>query len=344
MKLRHLLTLPLVGICMVACSNASRPSTSYHVTLPLTDDDNGLMAYLTNFDTGENIDSTQVSGAQAVWEGSVEYPILARIYVDGARKGMVVLEEGDIVINKNEAKGSPLNDYLASYNAQVSDLAKKIRSLEPTDSAQQAELMAQYEQISEKALSDNANNTLGYYFLLQKAYDMDLDELDATMKQFPQFEQSQKLATLREAKVKKAETGVGSKYKDFEIAGADGTSQRLSDFVGQDGKYLLVDYWASWCGPCRKEIPYIKQLAQAHADKLNVLGVAVWDEPQNTLKAIDDLGITWPVILNAGTIPTDLYGISGIPCIMLISPDGTIVSRDQQSEELVAEVEAILAQ
>ncbi len=71
-----------------------------------------------------------------------------------------------------------------------------------------------------------------------------------------------------------------------------------------------------------------------------MLGVAVWDEPENTIAAVKRHNLPWPQIINAQAIPTDLYGITGIPCIILIGPDGTILSRDKQDEELRADIRA----
>ena len=104
----------------------------------------------------------------------------------------------------------------------------------------------------------------------------------------------------------------------------------------------MVEFWASWCGPCRAEIPNIKELYDKyHSKGLDVLGVAVWDKVEDTQKAIKELGIVWPQIINAQQIPTELYGIQGIPHIILFAPDGTIVARDLREEamkEKVAEV------
>ncbi len=69
----------------------------------------------------------------------------------------------------------------------------------------------------------------------------------------------------------------------------------------------------------------------------------MWDEVPNTLAAIKSHGLDWPCILNAQTIPTDLYGISGIPCIILINPEGIIVSRDKQSQELIDAVDSAMS-
>ena len=137
-------------------------------------------------------------------------------------------------------------------------------------------------------------------------------------------------------------TAEGKPFTDFEIE-YQGTKHRLSDVVGR-GDYVLVDYWASWCGPCIRQTAVIKDLYNELKDKgLKVLGVAVWDEPDATLAAIKKHDLPWECWLNGGNVPTDLYGIMGIPCIILYGPDGTIISRDKQDDELRAAVRAAMA-
>lgn len=125
---------------------------------------------------------------------------------------------------------------------------------------------------------------------------------------------------------KKLNTDEGNMFVDFSVE-YDGKTQKLSDYVGK-GKYVLVDFWASWCGPCRHEIPFIKAVKERHsADSLVILGVATWDKPEDTQTAINNLDISWPQIMNAQKVGSDAYGISGIPEIILFSPEGKILAR-----------------
>lgn len=135
---------------------------------------------------------------------------------------------------------------------------------------------------------------------------------------------------------------VGQMFVDFE-ADYDGETTRLSDYVGR-GKYVLVDFWASWCGPCRQEVPnLIKVYEQYGGEKFTVLGVATWDEPENTLAAMDQLGITYPQMLNAQEAGSEAYGIDGIPEIILFAPDGIILARGLRGEAIERVVREMLA-
>lgn len=345
MKLSFL-TLAAGAFLAVSCAHAATASDNYTVTLPLSEDEDGLTAYIIDFDTSAKLDSTVVENGKAVFKGSVTTPVFARVILDGNRAGQFVLEEGDITFNpaNRMAAGSPSNDALVNLMAEQQKLVAEYRQLgdTPEDEAKKKDIQQANTKLFADALKANAGNPLGYYLFLQECYGYDLPTFDAKLKEYPQFAGSKRVQTLRQGLINKEETSVGHKFKDFEIT-YDGKTSRLSDYVGRS-KYTLVDFWASWCGPCIRETKVLKEIYEEYGPKgLDVLGVAVWDEPANTLKAIEQHQLPWPQIINAQTIPTDLYGIAGIPCIILFDPEGNIVSRDKQDDDLRADVAAAMA-
>lgn len=311
----------------------------YKVRAQFSDDENGAMVYLINFDTNDKLDSVVVQEKEAVFKGEIDEPVLARLLIDGSRTAPFILESGSIIVEPFERKafGSMLNDQLAEFKRNEDALAKQYQQCD-NDSARR-EVYSCYIDLAKSTMTDNIDNPIGLYLFVELSQSMDQAESDALIKLHPSLENTNFVKKLRKVQQRKAATSVGKKFADFEVT-YNGKTQRLSDYVGH-GKYVIVDYWASWCGPCIRQIPVLKELLAELGDKgLEVLGVAVWDEPANTLEAIKSHGITWPCIIDAQTIPTDLYGINGIPCIILYGPDGTILSRDKQGDELKSDVRA----
>lgn len=343
---KKLFSIAITAATVTACAVAGEPN--YKVTVNFPDDSNDdAMAYILDYDSGEKVDSTIVAESAAVFSGNISAPIMARIIVDGNRGPMFILEQADINVNgqTGETTGGTLNTRLESIGNEMQSIVAQFQAL-PQDSAsaiKAQELESRYMDLQEKAFKENADNPIGLYFFLQNAYELDLPALDAELKQYPSLASSARVQKLRESLLAKKATSEGARFKDFEIS-YNGKTSRLSDYVGK-GKYTLVDFWASWCGPCIREISTIKNLYSEFHDKgLDVLGVAVWDEPAATEAAIAKHQIPWPVIINGQNIPTDIYGISGIPCIILFDPEGKIVSRDQQGQALVNTVTRFMTQ
>ena len=106
------------------------------------------------------------------------------------------------------------------------------------------------------------------------------------------------------------------------------------DSVLKDNAVVAVDFWATWCGPCKREIPNLREIYKDFGNEITVLSVAVWDKKEATEKFIKQNDMPWNHIIDAQKIPTDIYGIQGIPQIILFAPDGTVVKRDLRGEEI----------
>jgi peroxiredoxin len=123
---------------------------------------------------------------------------------------------------------------------------------------------------------------------------------------------------------------VGAKYIDFEFTDANGQTVKISDYAGK-GKYTLLEFWASWCGPCRFDIPHLKEVYQLyHASGFEVLSISMDEDKSAWLKAVNEEQMTWPQLSDLkgfeGSL-SKLYNFTGIPACVLIAPDGTIVNR-----------------
>ena len=319
----------MAALMMMSCAD-----NKYSVTAVFSNLDNdGKMVYLMNYDNGATVDSAVVTNKCVHFEGVVDTPYVARLAMQKGRMQFVV-EPGEITIDTlGVASGTPSNVALEAMSAELKTVL--------TDTTLKgAAQMEAYLNVLDKVYEANKENPVGYYAFVQGMFYKyeNKAQLDSALALAPaNYKEYTRIAKQVKAFNQLELTAEGKMFTDFTV---ESTGEKLSDYVGK-GNYVLVDFWASWCGPCKREIPNLVKILKKHQDKgLTVLGVAVWDKVEDTKQAIETFKIEWPVMLDAQTGPTDLYGISGIPHIILFAPDGTIVSRGLQGGELAAAVDA----
>lgn len=351
---------------MVSCA-----PTGYKISGEVTAPDaieNGKVYLMLMDGSTSYADSAEIVNGKFTFEGAVETPVKAMIVAGNRSRINLYLENGKIEVKLDNAnvrggdsyaKGTKLNNAVLEFNSVMSDASVKvgekyqqINAMEDKVAAQSI-FMAFQDSITNVVKGEfkriylaNVDNPVGVEVFKAYSNFASSEEVEEAIMTMPESLKSQpgmeKEIAAVEAVMKTAE---GKKFTDFtiEAGGVNGETVSFSDYVG-NGKYVLVDFFASWCGPCKAEIPNIIELYKEYAgDKFDVLGIAVWDKVDATKKCVESEGIVWPVIYNAQSIPTDIYGIKGIPQIMLIGPDGTIVARNLRGDAMKAKIKEVLS-
>lgn len=275
------------------------------------------------------------------------------------------LENGDIKValtkHNDSATGTPNNDTYQAIRSKANEFSKKANDLyssihnDTTLTKEQSEarineirnLETSYKQLIKDGINKNITNIVGIYLYKQNYYQYDTEENAAILSKIPAqyMMNDSRLVTIKEQVEKQKKTAAGTKFTDFEMKTPEGKAVKLSDYVGKN-KIVLVDFWASWCGPCRKEMPNLVELYAQYKDKgLEIVGVSLDQKADDWKMAIKRLNITWPQMSDLKYWKNEgaqLYAVNSIPHIVLIDAEGTIVSRGLHGEELKAKLAELL--
>lgn len=354
-------TLLIAGVAsmLYACSGGN--TYTINGTLPDSKSDS-TMVYLVDYSNSRSaIDSCMVIDSKFTFTGTVADSIpYLRINASGDYRyyANVIIEPEVINVELNrpsKVSGGKLNEMFVKYRFELDStqevLSKKIRERTPDaniDSLRAIRLAA-CEELVNKYLTGNEKNPLGVCIAWDivsgsaTVFNPKVSLIDSVIANGGDIVKNFKpIQNIRESAVNREKTAEGEMFVDFDALNPDDSPAKLSDYVGK-GKYVLVDFWASWCGPCKAELPTIREVYNTYKDKgLVVLGVNVWDQKDKFNAALAEEDMPWSHIYQSETsVPTTNYGISGIPHIILFAPDGKIAARGLRGDRMKAKMSEI---
>lgn len=357
----------LATLGLVACTGSKGDQPQPVVitgSVPADANLDGTLVYLykATADGRETLDSVEIKGGKFAFD-TIATPdplAIAELRIGRKYRTPLVLEGGNVFADMEAvaAVGTPLNDSLSAFltegDSLMQDFYTRIEAASQDSTANVDSIgLAMYNQF----LADNAKRLEAYVakhkdnILGLRALSQLLDEGETTPDNVARWKSLVAPALLESPGIQQTlkrvdnlvATAPGMAFRDFAGVDDEGKPNKLSDFVGK-GNYVLADFWASWCGPCRRAIPELMEINKEYGPKgLKIVGIAVWDKMDDHLAAMKELKITWPQIFSEKEA-TDLYGVRGVPQIMLFGPDGKIVARDLHGLKAIKEaLEAELA-
>ncbi len=349
----------LILVASVISCNKKEPQ--YVITGNLDGLVDGGKIYLKQRKAGEylTVDSAIVSNGSFMMVGKTGLPEMYYLYVDGKRgAGRFFLENSEIQITgsadtlyKIEVSGSSVQDEYKAFNDELSMFNDEFRAnyeqrklaKDAKDDEKLALLDAQSDSIYKKYIAFQLDYVKGHpasyispTVLRGAAYDLDGNEIGEYLDAFDDsLNELAEVKALKERVEVLKKVAIGQPAPDFTQNDPDGNPVKLSSLFGS---YLLVDFWAAWCGPCRAENPNIVKAYQKYHDKgFEVLGVSLDRDKDKWLEAVEKDGLLWAQVSDLQywqNAAAKLYGINSIPGNVLLDKEGTIIARNVRGEEL----------
>lgn len=364
-EMKRVILTVVIAVAFVAQAAAQ---VNYSVSGTVPDSLNGRKVYLYEEDIKNHlVDSTIVRKGRFHFKGSRKEPVAARLYigkrpyrqefafvldevpvrlsllggkksVKGSRRTVAMVERDRLYMErqtnskvfelKNKKDNSPLGMLMALAALSKEEHEERQRVLAYNDSVYNV-----YCTKLKALMLDNVDNVVGAHCFSYLYDQIDIEEQDRILASASQEFLNTPMVV---RKIASRHQDVGHTYSDFELPDIDGKTHRLSDIVGE-GKYVLVDVWASWCLGCRIETPHVKEAYAKYHDKgFEVVMVSIDATREPWLKAMEKDGVKdmGYQLFDKNSVIRKIYGIGSIPCSMLINPQGKIIANDLRNNDL----------
>jgi len=312
----------------------------------------------------QSIDTADIVNGEFSFKGKMDLPDLrvlrlnerdyfAQIFIDNSDVKVTAYKDS---LNATKTTGSPSQDIFQSYLNELLSVNKNLANIQEKyqkameahndEEAKNAEMdyksvMENMKVYTKNFVKEHSKSVVSAYIaLVQLSNDVESDELDSIVNRIPQeISQSEYVIQLKKRAEDIKKTALGITAPDFTMNDPQGNPVQLSSLRG---KVVMIDFWASWCGPCRQENPSVVKLYQQYHNKgFEILGVSLDRNKEEWEKAIKDDQLNWLHVSdlkfwqNSAAL---LYSVNSIPQTFLLDKDGKIIAKGLRSEGLAAKL------
>lgn len=284
-------------------------------------------------------------------QGRVNEPTTAFVCDDnGNALAMLLTEDSPVTLRALDgggyiAEGGPVNDKYNLIVNRLSDVAQQIVSLDVTSEyagEMYESLVAKYNDILSTAITDNLDNIIGVeLFTSQESRTMTAEDMRVRLKQFsPKMRKTTPLREFEHYIEVYARSEVGQPFIDVELQNITGDKTSLSELCGK-GKWVLLDFWATWCEPCLMELPYQQEAYSRYALRgFEICAVSLDRDADRWRSFVAQNNLLWTHLIDSDEegSAAEKYALTALPTNFLISPTGEIVARNIYGEELLHEL------
>lgn len=335
-------TIPILALAVLFCACQKQFQLKGTLDPTLTDSEKAIT--LTLADTVYSTFPAEGKFQFSV-QGEPNLQQMGTLYVPNCGKFPVAIEPGCAHVTATadsstvhfECVGTPSNDLLMQFSEQEDSLFALMS--EATEEAQITDLEETYFQMAYDFARQHLNTLAGNYVFVQTHYYLTWEQRGEILTQLtPESLNFGKMQAIYTAWECESQTAVGKPFTDFQLPTPAGDTLSLAQVVGQT-PFVLIDFWASWCSPCRASMPAMKALYESANGRLQIVGVSLDNDKDQWTSCIERMGLNWLQVSDLKgwqSVPAGLYGVSAIPATVLLDSTGVIIGRNLSADQLEA--------